>query len=194
MVSSSCFLPLHCSCRWGKFQLGRVRPSFCWIHRWWRWRVSAVAPPPPPLDVSQWPKSEEQRRPSSRGTQPVNQLYIYKEIIKARPIKLQNRSIYMLIIRSDSAFLLFSCQQPVYIWFNSKHTIQLMVWEVGTESPCVYENSREKCSKDKASSREVEMPRQPWRTQERYIDVKESSKSNKISKIHISAASVKIST
>ena len=28
--------------------------------------VAAVAPPPP-LDVSQWPKSEEQRRPSSRG-------------------------------------------------------------------------------------------------------------------------------
>ena len=32
--------------------------------------------------------------------------YIYKEIIKARPIKLQNRSIYKLIIRSDSAFQL----------------------------------------------------------------------------------------
>ena len=32
--------------------------------------------------------------------------YIYKEIIKARPIKLQNRSIYMLIIQSDSTFQL----------------------------------------------------------------------------------------
>ena len=32
--------------------------------------------------------------------------YIYKEIIKARPIKLQKRSIYKLIIRSDSAFQL----------------------------------------------------------------------------------------
>ena len=78
--------------------------------------------------------------------------YIYKEIIKARPIKLQNRSIYMLIIRSDSAFLLFSCQQPVYIWFNSKHTIQLMVWEVGTESPCVYENSRENAQRIKLAA------------------------------------------
>ena len=183
IASRSCFWP----CRWGRFSFSMC-VSCCWIAGD---EVAAVAPPP--LDVSQWPKSEEQRRPSSRGKRPVK-YYIYKEIIKARPIKLQNRSIYMLIIRSDSAFLLFSCQQPVYIWFNSKHTIQLMVWEVGTESPCVYENSRKKCSKDKASSREVEMPRQPWRTQERYIDVKESSKSNKISKIHISAASVKIST
>ena len=95
-----------------------------------------------------WPSLFTQDRPS-RGeikarSRDAHQATVESDLL----IKKKTHQLKLLTYANSVVTLLPSSQQPVYIWSNSKHTIQLMVWEVGTESPCVYENSREKCSKD----------------------------------------------